>query len=77
MCIVFVGIVSIFIVIMTEIIPQSLQPSIIILAFAAILIGAPLGIAGGIKSFDRDAYPVLIAFLLIPAVVVIIWYFTK
>ncbi|MCK4567115.1 MAG: hypothetical protein KAU48_07385 [Candidatus Thorarchaeota archaeon] len=77
MCLVFIGVVFIFVVVMTEIIPQSLQPPILILAFAAILIGGPLGISGGFKSFDRGAYPIMIAILLIPVIVVIIWYLTK
>ena len=75
--IVLVSVILIFTVVMTGFIPQVLQPTIIILAIIAIVIGGSIGISGGFKSFDRDAYPALIAFLLIPVAVVIIWYFTK
>ena len=75
--IVLVSVILIFAVVMTGIIPQVLQPTIVILSIVAILIGGSIGISGGFKSFDRDTYPALIAFLLIPVAVVIVWYFTR
>jgi hypothetical protein len=69
---VFVCLVIMTIAAMTNIVPLTWQPRFITLLVAAMLVSGVFAIAGFFKSNDRNAYPVLAAFLFIPVILAVI-----
>ncbi len=59
---------------LTNFIPLELQPAFIFLVVGAMIVGGIIGTAGYFMSLDREAYPVVLAILLVPAVIAVIYY---
>ncbi|MFX1559339.1 MAG: hypothetical protein ACFFBL_02010 [Promethearchaeota archaeon] len=74
---VFACFVIIAIAALTDIVPLSLQPSFIFLMVAIMIAGGIIGMVGFFKSYDKSAYPVLVVVLLIPLILVLIYYLTR
>ena len=71
---VFVCLIIMTVAALTGSIPLDLQPLFILLVFGTMIIGGIIGVAGYFKSLDRKAYPVVLAILLVPAILVVIYY---
>ncbi len=68
-CLVFIAILA-----MTGIVPVALQPPLMISVLITIILGGIIGLAGFFKSWDKQAYPIMIIVLVIPLVTIFILY---
>lgn len=57
----------------TGIIPNSLQFFVVTLVSAIMILSGILGVWGGFKSFDKSAYPIFLAAIVIAFVVMTVW----
>jgi len=71
-CLVFISILA-----MTGIVPVALQPPLMISILITVIMGGVIGLAGFFKSYNRQAYPVLVGTLLISLIVFVIWVLTR
>jgi hypothetical protein len=75
--IIFAAFLFLTIAVLTNIVPLPLQSIAVILIVATMVIGAVIGLMGGFKSFHRDAYPALLALVLIPVILLVIVYLLR
>lgn len=71
---IFACLVIMAIAAVTDVIPLALQPRFIFLLVATMVVGGAVAIMGFLKSYDKRAYPVLVAVLLITVILVVIYY---
>lgn len=74
--IVFVCFVIMAIAAVTDVVPLALQPRFITLLVATMVVGGAIAMTGFLKSYDRNAYPVMIAIWLIVVILCVILYLT-
>jgi drug/metabolite transporter (DMT)-like permease len=68
LCLLFMAFAAI-----TGIIPDSLQFFAVTLVSAIMILSGILAVCGGLKSFDKSAYPIFLAAIVIAFVVMTLW----
>ena len=71
---VFACLIFIYILAMTGIVPVAMQPPLMFSVLITIIVGGIIGLVGFFKSWDKQAYPIMIVVLAIPLVLIFILY---